>query len=138
MTISRETTYVVEPLRQDGYPDYCRALNLQFSRCITSENNAVVPFWKAVGPSSIDEKLRAGYLRAIASSRSRLMGIISSIWRVYREAICSRHARGRGVTGAGTKTAMGAVLRLRRKASLVRRRVSDVGGLLSVNQNRSR
>jgi len=32
VTISKETTYITEPLRADGYPDYVAALNQRFSR----------------------------------------------------------------------------------------------------------
>ena len=42
ITISKETTYITEPLRPDGYPDYVAALNQRCSRGVTPENNAVV------------------------------------------------------------------------------------------------
>jgi hypothetical protein len=50
VTISKETTYVTEPLRPDGYPDYAGALNRHFGKDVTPENNAAVLFWKAHGP----------------------------------------------------------------------------------------
>ena len=37
MTISKETTYITEPLRADGYPDYIAALNQRCSRGVTPE-----------------------------------------------------------------------------------------------------
>jgi len=58
VTISKETTYITEPLRPDGYPDYVAALNQRASKGVTPENNAAVLFWKAMGPSKIDEKDR--------------------------------------------------------------------------------
>ncbi len=58
VTISRETTYITEPLRADGYPDYVAALNQRFSRGVTPKNNSAVLFWKAVGPKMIDKKFR--------------------------------------------------------------------------------
>ena len=45
VTISKETTYITEPLRADGYPDYVAALNQRFSQGVTPENNAAVLFW---------------------------------------------------------------------------------------------
>jgi hypothetical protein len=49
-TISRETTYVTEPIDSDGYVDYVSALNQQLSRGVTPENNANVLIWQALGP----------------------------------------------------------------------------------------
>lgn len=64
-TISRETTRITEPLRSDGYPDYVAALNEQFSRAVTPENNAAVPFWKAVGPEAIEAEYRDRYFQML-------------------------------------------------------------------------
>src|SRR5258708_4011326 len=49
-TISKETTYITEPLDKDGYPDYAAALNKRLSKGVTPENNANVLIWKAIGP----------------------------------------------------------------------------------------
>jgi hypothetical protein len=49
-TISKETTYVTEPVDKDGYIDYARALNLRLRQGVTPENNANVLIWKALGP----------------------------------------------------------------------------------------
>jgi hypothetical protein len=49
-TISKETTYVTEPLDRYGYIDYARALNQRLSQGVTPENNANVLIWKALGP----------------------------------------------------------------------------------------
>ncbi|MBI1899925.1 MAG: redoxin domain-containing protein [Planctomycetia bacterium] len=49
-TISKETTYITEPLTEGGYPDYAGALNEHFGKGVTPENNANVLFWKAHGP----------------------------------------------------------------------------------------
>ncbi len=52
-TISKETTYIVEPLDKDGYPDYVEALNRHYSKGVTPENNAAVPCWRAMGPRGL-------------------------------------------------------------------------------------
>jgi hypothetical protein len=52
-TISKETTYIVQPLDKDGYPDYVEALNRHYGKGVTHENNAAVPYWRAMGPSRI-------------------------------------------------------------------------------------
>ena len=57
-TISKETTYITEPLRADGYPDYITALNQRASKGVTPENNAAVIFWKAMGSAKIAPKYR--------------------------------------------------------------------------------
>jgi hypothetical protein len=49
-TISKETTYVTEPLDKDGYVDYVTALNKRLSKGVTPANNACVLLWKALGP----------------------------------------------------------------------------------------
>jgi hypothetical protein len=48
-TNSKETTYITEPLRPDGYPDYLAALNDRYGKEVTVENNAVVLLWRAIG-----------------------------------------------------------------------------------------
>jgi hypothetical protein len=48
-TISKETTYLTEPLKADGSVDYARVLDERARRGVTPENNAAVLFWKAVG-----------------------------------------------------------------------------------------
>jgi acetyl esterase/lipase len=65
LTISKATTYITEPLRKDGYVDYVAALN-QISRAgVTPENNAAVPFLKAMWPAAIDPKYRGEYCRLL-------------------------------------------------------------------------
>ena len=49
ITISKETTYITEPLRPDGYPDYVAALNQRCSQGVTPENNAMIPMLNAFG-----------------------------------------------------------------------------------------
>jgi hypothetical protein len=53
VTISRETTYLVEPLRDDGYVDYFAAINQRSRQGVTRDNNAAVPLWQALGPAEI-------------------------------------------------------------------------------------
>jgi hypothetical protein len=61
VTISKETTVITKPLRKDGYPDYIAALNEMYSKGVTPENNAVVSFWKALGPAPITPGHRSEY-----------------------------------------------------------------------------
>ena len=49
-TVSPATTYVTEPIDQDGRVDYATAINERLSKGVTPENNAMVLLWKALGP----------------------------------------------------------------------------------------
>ena len=64
-TISKETTYITEPLRKDGSVDYVAALNQRFSQGVTPENSAAVLFWKAVGPGEIRPEHRNRYFQML-------------------------------------------------------------------------
>jgi hypothetical protein len=50
-TISKETTYVTEPLDKDGRIDYEKALNTRLRKGATKDNNANVLIWRALGPT---------------------------------------------------------------------------------------
>ena len=64
-TISKETTYITEPLRSDGWPDYVAALNQRASKGVTPENNAAVLLWQATGPSAINAKCCKRYFQLL-------------------------------------------------------------------------
>lgn len=53
IVLSPETTAIIAPLRDDGAPDYIRALNDQFSVGVTPENNAFVAWLNVVGTEKI-------------------------------------------------------------------------------------
>ena len=74
VTISKETTYITEPLRADGYPDYMAALNQRASKGVTPENNAAVLFWKAMGPTEIGAKERDKYFKMLGMPSLREEG----------------------------------------------------------------
>ena len=65
VTISKETTHIVQPLRSDGCVDYVAALNERLSRGVTPDNNAVVLLLKAIGPRRIGEAHREKYFRLL-------------------------------------------------------------------------
>ena len=58
VTISKETTYITGPLREDGYPDYLVAINDIASKGLTPENNAVVLLTQACGPGAVYADIR--------------------------------------------------------------------------------
>ncbi len=65
ITISKETTYIIEPLRADGYVDYVAAINRRCSEGVTPENNAAALLWKAVGPDEIKKECRMKYFQML-------------------------------------------------------------------------
>ncbi|MBI1899941.1 MAG: hypothetical protein HYS13_02350 [Planctomycetia bacterium] len=64
-TISKETTYITEPLTDDGYPDYAAALNGHYGNGVTSENNANVRFWRAHGPRHQGARIPQEFFRLL-------------------------------------------------------------------------
>ena len=50
ITIGKETTWATEPVGPSGFIDYLAVVNQRHSGGVTSENNAVVPLYRALGP----------------------------------------------------------------------------------------
>jgi hypothetical protein len=46
LTISRETTFILQPLRADGTPDYVAWLDKEYGTGVTPENNAALPLMR--------------------------------------------------------------------------------------------
>lgn len=64
-TVSTETTYITEPLTQEGYVDYVAALNRKMRDGVTAENNAAPGFIRAVGPAVLKESIREEFLKQL-------------------------------------------------------------------------
>jgi len=56
-TVSKETTYVTEPLDKDGYVDYIAALNERLRKGVTPDTNAVALLCQTLGPRPEGGKL---------------------------------------------------------------------------------
>lgn len=54
--ISKETTYITEPLTHDGLPDYEAYLYECGREWITPGKNAAVPLWRAFWPGDLDDQ----------------------------------------------------------------------------------
>jgi len=65
VTVSKQTTVVTGPLREDGYVDFLAALNQHASDGVTPQNNAAVGLWEAFGPDGIPPKLRGEFFRLL-------------------------------------------------------------------------
>lgn len=55
--VSRETTYITEPLADDGLPNYVLAVINEQRRGVTPENNAAVLLWQSIGDTTGDAAL---------------------------------------------------------------------------------
>lgn len=64
-TVSRETTFVVGPVQQDGAIDYPSALSSQWGRGVTMENNACVLLLEAMGPAPLGSDFTPDYFAAL-------------------------------------------------------------------------
>ncbi len=54
IVVSPETTWITEPLRPDGLPDYSKWILERQRAGVTSENNAAVLMWQALGPEYLE------------------------------------------------------------------------------------
>lgn len=68
-TISHETTRITEPLTADGWPDYFGALNQRLGEGVTAENNAVVSFYRALGPAPGGEEVPERFFELLGVPR---------------------------------------------------------------------
>jgi hypothetical protein len=64
-TISKETTYVLGPVKADGYIDYIEALNDLCSKGVTIENNACILLFRALGPEPSGYRLPPEYYKRL-------------------------------------------------------------------------
>jgi len=65
ITISKETTVIEGPLREDGYIDYVKALNEHLSKGVTPQNNAAVPLLRAMGRNELRDEYVEQYCRML-------------------------------------------------------------------------
>lgn len=56
ITIAKDTSYLTEPLDDEGYVDYGEAINLQNSKGVTQENNAVIPIRLMTGNFGLEAR----------------------------------------------------------------------------------
>ena len=62
VTISKETTYITEPLTDEGLPDYRRAwLELERKHKVPAAENGAVAFYQVVGLENVDEQYHQAF-----------------------------------------------------------------------------
>lgn len=65
ISVSKETTFLTEPLDEDGFPDYIAAVNRRHSKGVTPENNTAVLLFRAYGPTDIEKEHRKEFFKAL-------------------------------------------------------------------------
>ena len=58
IVVSRETTYITEPLLPSGRPDYRKYVEQKLRDSVTPENNAAVLLWQTMGPGTSGDSLK--------------------------------------------------------------------------------
>lgn len=83
ITVSKETTFVVEPLLDNGLPDYEAYLLACGREGVTYENNAAVLLWNVFWPSGLSAEQRKPLLDALQMttppSRSKSLVLVDSL-----------------------------------------------------------
>ena len=59
IVVSKQTTFITEPLGPDGLPDYEQYVLNLLRDGVTPENNAVALLWQALFPADVDAKFHA-------------------------------------------------------------------------------
>ncbi|NOY42151.1 MAG: hypothetical protein GXP26_09985 [Planctomycetes bacterium] len=82
IVVSKETTFITEPLGPDGLPDFSAYILARDGKGVTPENNAAVLIWQATWPGELDQKhwlLMAGALgmKAVPTGQDSLVTVFS-------------------------------------------------------------
>ncbi len=87
VTISKETTYITQPLNARGYPDYIEALNQELSKGVTKDNNAVVLLYQLTGPGKQSPAVAKEYAAKLGIDPLPKEGQYYQAWKDYIAAL---------------------------------------------------
>jgi hypothetical protein len=87
LIFSRATTYIEEPLRADGYPDYVEAINSRLSEGVTPVNNAAVLLLRAMGPEDIPADVSQEFFKRLGIAPLSPTGDYFEEWSTYFKRI---------------------------------------------------
>ena len=87
LIFSRATTYIEEPLRADGYPDYVEAINSRLSDGVTPVNNAAVLLLRAMGPKDIPPDVSPEFFKRLGIAPLPPTGDYFEEWPTYFKRI---------------------------------------------------
>lgn len=94
--ISKETTYITSPLRDDGTVDYIEALSQRQREGVTAENNSVVMFRRTLGHRELSAETTAEYFRQLGIDAPPADGEYLIDFRDFVEAVDSSEEPKRG------------------------------------------
>lgn len=80
ITVSKETTYLTEPLGPDGLPDYRRAwLERLRKHKVPADQNGAVDYWQTVGLEMVDEQDRQAFCDELGMPMPPAEGVLERI-----------------------------------------------------------
>jgi hypothetical protein len=109
--VSRQTTYLTEPLGRNGLPDYERYVLEQYREGVTPQNNGATLLWKALWPGELSPNEYAEVAKELGLSS--IPSKQESLVPIYRETQSKRVAAwlthqaaetGESTTGADSST----------------------------------
>jgi hypothetical protein len=92
ITVSKETTFILGPLDQEGYVDYFAALNAAMAKGVTPQNNAAVLLYRAVGPKEVPKEGRAEVARKLGIDPLPEGGTYFEKWEAFVRRTASKEA----------------------------------------------
>lgn len=63
--ISKKTTYLEGPLTDEGFVNYVKAIEDEYGKGVTPENNFAVVYWQTVGPAAIQDAHRQRFFKRL-------------------------------------------------------------------------
>jgi hypothetical protein len=81
--VSKETTFITEPLAGDGLPNYALAIQELVKKGVTPEQNGAIPFWQAMGQYEMGDEEYAKLLKEIGVGKDNK---IEPLVDLYSEA----------------------------------------------------
>ncbi|MCK4275916.1 MAG: hypothetical protein KAX78_05345, partial [Phycisphaerae bacterium] len=86
ITISRETTHILEPLNEDGTVNYLAAIDAQCREGVTRQNNAAVPIIQALGSDWLPEESRQRIVELLGIELAQAQGAYFVTLNEYEKA----------------------------------------------------
>jgi hypothetical protein len=74
VTPDKETTYILQPLRADGFPDYFAALNSRCRGALQPDGNVAILLLQAFGPAAIPSEIQDEYFQLLGNKFQRPVG----------------------------------------------------------------
>lgn len=90
VTISKETTYITEPRRPDGYPDYIRYFDEKLRQGVTPDNNATILLLRSIGLDDLPEEQHAEFFKRLGIDPLPANGDYLVDWTPYSKRFSAK------------------------------------------------